>query len=183
MTGGNWLAQYQTTNNLDPVLFSDYRDAQENLLNQDFGSFFNDAYPLPDLGSPTHDYSSIPSQGLEMNKKASLMQTLDAAKDADLPQPGRAPKLLTCNKIWYVRRAISSPYIQLTRVGIDCSPWRNFATVRSTLITCVVSSAPKPSALRLAQRWKSITLIVFWVYSEPRSFHCAVLVWGPVFKR
>lgn len=102
INGANWPAQYQNTSNFDPVVFGDYRETPENLLNQDFGSFFNDAYPLPDLGSPTHNYGSAPPQGLDVGKKASLTQTMDGGQDKDTHQPAKAPKLLTCNKIWCV---------------------------------------------------------------------------------
>jgi AP-1-like transcription factor len=43
----NWMAQ-QNNNTFDPVLFGDYRETQDNILSQDFGTFFNDVSPPSD---------------------------------------------------------------------------------------------------------------------------------------
>lgn len=102
-TGFNFLAQQQG-GNFDPVLFGDYRETQDNLTSQDFGSFFNEAYPLPDLGSPSHNYGDVTSQQTDQNKRTDLMAKVDAAKDGDLSKPAEPSKLMTCNKIWYVSR-------------------------------------------------------------------------------
>lgn len=100
-SGFNWLAQ-QNGGGFDPVLFGDYRETTDNLLSQDFGSFFHDAYPLPELGSPSHNYGDVsgaPSN--EQSKKSDLMSRVEAAKENDaLSRPSDAPKLMTCNKIW-----------------------------------------------------------------------------------
>lgn len=100
-SGFNWLAQ-QNGGGFDPVLFGDYRETTDNLLSQDFGSFFNDAYPLPELGSPSHNYGDVsgaPSN--EQSKKSDLMSRVEAAKENDaFSRPSDAPKLMTCNKIW-----------------------------------------------------------------------------------
>lgn len=99
--GFNWLAQ-QNGGGFDPVLFGDYRETTDNILSQDFGSFFNDAYPLPELGSPSHNYGDVsgaPSN--EQFKKSDLMSRVEAAKEKDaISRPSDAPKLMTCNKIW-----------------------------------------------------------------------------------
>lgn len=93
--GINWLAQ-QNNNGFDPVLFGDYRETQDNVLSQDFGSFFNDAYPLPDLGSPLHNYNDVTA---EPTAKNDLMRQVNMAKDAEEVVPN-TDKPMTCNKIW-----------------------------------------------------------------------------------
>lgn len=93
--GINWLAQ-QNNNGFDPVLFGDYRETQDNVLAQDFGSFFNDAYPLPDLGSPLHNYNDVTA---EPPAKNDLMRQVNLAKDAEEVVPNN-DKPMTCNKIW-----------------------------------------------------------------------------------
>lgn len=99
-TGFNFLAQQQG-GNFDPILFGDYRETQDNFLSQDFGSFFNEAYPLPDLGSPSHNYGEISAQPVNQGKKTDLMAKVDAAKESDQPKAAEPSKLMTCNKIWY----------------------------------------------------------------------------------
>lgn len=98
--GINWLAQ-QNGGIFDPELFGDYRESQDAIISQDFGAFFNDAFPLPDLGSPEHPYNVIaPSPG----PKIDLMKQVEAAREADdevVPGEDRA-KMMTCNKIWSV---------------------------------------------------------------------------------
>jgi len=94
-SGINWLAQ-QNNNTFDPVLFGDYRETQENVLSQDFGSFFNDAYPLPDLGSPLHNYNDLT---VEPSAKNDLMRQVNMAKDAEEVVPNN-DKPMSCNKIW-----------------------------------------------------------------------------------
>lgn len=94
--GINWLAQ-QNNNNFDPVLFGDYRETQDNILSQDFGAFFNDAYPLPDLGSPLHNYNDIAA---DQQPKGDLMKQVDEAKNGDVISDTDKP--MSCNKIWSV---------------------------------------------------------------------------------
>lgn len=96
--GINWLAQ-QNNNTFDPILFGDYRETQDNILSQDFGSFFNDAYPLPDLGSPLHNYTDITT---ETSTKPDLMRQVDLAKEGEQVVPDN-DKPMSCNKIWFVK--------------------------------------------------------------------------------
>lgn len=95
----SWLAQ-QNNGNFDPVLFGDYRETQDNLLSQDFGSFFNDAYPLPDLGSPLHNYTEVAPEAA----KVDLIRQVDAAKEGEEVVPAN-DNPMSCNKIWYAPNA------------------------------------------------------------------------------
>lgn len=94
VNGINALAQ-QNNNTFDPVLFGDYRETQDNILSQDFGAFFNDAYPLPDLGSPLHNYTDITA---DQAPKTDLMQQVEAAKNEEVVPDTDRP--MSCNKIW-----------------------------------------------------------------------------------
>ena len=99
--GINWLAQ-QNGGGFDPMLFGDYRESQDAVVTQDFGSFFNDAFPLPDLGSPQHNFTDVvPAEAAPKND---LLDQVDAVRDgAEEVVPGEdRAKMMTCNKIWYV---------------------------------------------------------------------------------
>jgi AP-1-like transcription factor len=97
----SWLPNNMGTD-FDPVLFGDYREVQDNILSQDFGSFFNDAYPLPDLGSPLHNYSDVaPEQASTgMAPKMDLLKQVEAAKNGTEEVVPDTDKPMTCNKIW-----------------------------------------------------------------------------------
>lgn len=111
----NWLAQ-QNNGAFDPVLFGDYRDSQDAILGQDFGTFFNEAFPLPDLGSPFNTYENTatnppvagskdaPPVQQQVPPKIDLMKQVEAAQNGeDEVYPGEdRSKMMTCNKIWYV---------------------------------------------------------------------------------
>jgi AP-1-like factor len=102
--GINWLAQ-QNNNSFDPILFGDYREAQDNILSQDFGTFFNDAYPLPDLGSPLHNYSDV---GTESAPKNDLLKQVEEARNGNDEVVPDTEKPMTCNKIWFVEPTLCS---------------------------------------------------------------------------
>jgi AP-1-like transcription factor len=103
INGIDWLAQ-QNGGQFDPVLFGGYRDPQEAVIGQDFGSFFNDAFPLPDIGSPFNNYnaeitSPLPAPKRDLMKE--IEETQDGAEEEVVPGEDRS-KMLSCNKIWYV---------------------------------------------------------------------------------
>lgn len=105
----DWLTQ-QNGGNFDPVLFNDYREPQDAVLSQDFGNFFDDVFPFPDLtGSPFSnsnvDYSAqTQTQGQGQAHKKDLVAEIDKKLDEDEEVvPGEdASEMLTCTKIWYV---------------------------------------------------------------------------------
>ncbi|KAK5219216.1 DNA-binding transcription factor yap1 [Exophiala xenobiotica] len=93
----NGINAFAQQNTFDPVLFGDYRETQDNILSQDFGAFFNDAYPLPDLGSPLHNYTDVTA---DQAVKADLLQQVEAAKNEEVVPDTDRP--MSCNKIWLV---------------------------------------------------------------------------------
>jgi len=132
-SGFNFLAQ-QNGGNFDPILFGDYRETQDNVLSQDFGSFFNDAYPLPDLGSPSHNYGDVTGQTTDQSKKSDLMAKVDAVQASDISKQSETPKLMTCNKIWYVSLVATDVINTEANLcpGIDFNLWRSSETVKLT---------------------------------------------------
>jgi AP-1-like factor len=90
INGVDWLSQ-QNGPQLDPQVFGDYRDTQDA---GEFGGFFDDAFPLPDLG----DYNN------DQHKRSILPELDDKFDDDDEVVPGEDPSsLLNCNKIWSVK--------------------------------------------------------------------------------
>ena len=100
--GLEWLAN-QNGGNFDPVLFGDYREPQDNILNGDFG-FFSDAFALPDLGSPQNQ-SQTQSLSANLPKKKDFMQEIEEKQAGKEPEvvPGEdRQQFLTCNLLWLV---------------------------------------------------------------------------------
>lgn len=98
--GIDWLA-HQNGGQFDPVLFGDWREPQDAVLSQDFGSFFNEAFPLPDLGSPSHNLSEVATDAAVPKK--SLVAQIDSKLEEDEVVPGEdKSQMLSCTKIWYV---------------------------------------------------------------------------------
>ena len=108
----DWFAN-QNGGVFDPVLFGDYRDPQENIMNGDFG-FFDNAFTMPaDLNSESH---TTPLE-TTLPKKKDLMQQIEdqqAGKEQEVV-PGENPKqFLTCNMLWYVLFLLANLMTSLT---------------------------------------------------------------------
>ena len=93
----------------DPVLFGDYRDPQDNILNNNtFGDFFNDAFPLQDFGTPYYTGEGQAKQG--------LMKEIEVQKDASpsefVPENDKT-QFLACDKLWFVHCVLATAVISL----------------------------------------------------------------------
>lgn len=67
----------QNGGQFDPILFGDYRDPQENILNNSsFGGFFNDAFLAQDFNSPfnTGDVVASPPPKRDLMREIELQQ-------------------------------------------------------------------------------------------------------------
>jgi hypothetical protein len=166
--GINWLAQ-QNGGSFDPILFGDYRESQDAVVTQDFGSFFNDAFPLPDLGSPLHNFNELAPEPAQPAPKADLIKQVDKAMEAEeevVPGEDRA-KMMTCNKIWSVKLALY--FLLLTKIltGTACSRWRSSETERLMLTTFAASSVPKQNVLKvvLSSMRRTSTRSLLWLSS------------------
>lgn len=112
INGIDWMAQ-QNGGTFDPVLFGDYRDPQDNILNNSaFGDFFNDAFPLQDFGTPYYTGEAPP--------KKDFMQEIEVQKNASPSEFG--PKddktqFLACDKLW--DRVQSSEKVQNGEADMD----------------------------------------------------------------
>lgn len=95
--GLDFLTQ-QNGGQFDPVLFGDWREPQDAILSQDFGSYFNDAFPLPDLGSPSHNFAELDNAPAKKDPTPQADNKLD---EEVVPGEDKS-QMLTCTKIWYV---------------------------------------------------------------------------------
>ncbi|QKX59560.1 uncharacterized protein TRUGW13939_06696 [Talaromyces rugulosus] len=101
----DWLVQQSGGGNFDPLLFQDYREPQDAILSQDFGAFFNDAFPLPDLDSPFGNMNndvSTPNATNAGAPKTDLIAQIDKKQDEeDEVVPGEdKSQMMTCTGIW-----------------------------------------------------------------------------------
>ncbi|KAF9887010.1 DNA-binding transcription factor yap1 [Aspergillus nanangensis] len=92
----DFVAQ-QNGGHFDPVLFGDWREPQDAILGQDFGTFFDDAFPLPDLGSPSHNISEVSGQ---QAPKKDLIAQIDSKLDEEVVPGEDKAQMLSCTKIW-----------------------------------------------------------------------------------
>jgi AP-1-like factor len=151
--GIDWMV-HQNGGQFDPVLFGDWREPQDAVLSQDFGSFFNEAFPLPDLGSPSHNLSEVVSDTVASKK--SLIAQIDSKLEDDEVVPGEdQTQMLSCTKIWYdfcyllIRQNVSCGSLTLFP-GIVFNPWRNSAMVRLTSTISAPSFARRHAVPRVA---------------------------------
>lgn len=108
--GIDFLAQ-QNGGQFDPVLFGDYRDSQDNILNSSFGDFFNDAFIAQDFAQPynTGDLFTEPKPA-QSAVNAVKEGAVDPIKQCDVAQNAnddptevvvaKPKQFLTCDKIW-----------------------------------------------------------------------------------
>lgn len=83
INGIDWLAQ-QNGGQFDPVLFGDYRDSQENVLNSAWGEYFNDAFPSPqDFNSP-YNTGEVSEPPLQQHDKRDLMKEIEAQQNGGI---------------------------------------------------------------------------------------------------
>lgn len=108
--GLDWLAQ-QNGGQFDPTLFGDWREPQDAVLSQDFGTFFDEAFPLPDLGSPSHNLTEVAIQP----PKKDLISQIDRRLEEEVVPGEDKAQMLSCTKIWYVLSTICmAQCVQLT---------------------------------------------------------------------
>ena len=111
--GIDWLAQ-QNGGQFDPVLFGDYRDPQDNIMNSNLGDFFGDAFFAQDFGTPfnTGELQSDPQQSQNSMSppappKADVIKECEAAQNANddpaaVVQKEKQREFISCDKLWSV---------------------------------------------------------------------------------
>ena len=108
INGIDWMAQ-QNGGTFDPVLFGDYRDSQDNILNNSaFDEFFNDAFPLQDFGTPYYTGEAPP--------KKDLMQEIEIRNNvspSELGPEDDRSQFLTCDGLWFVHCVLATAAISL----------------------------------------------------------------------
>ncbi|KAL2853462.1 transcription factor PAP1-domain-containing protein [Aspergillus pseudoustus] len=95
--GLDFFAQ-QNGNAFDPTLFGDWRESQNAVLSQEFNTFFDDAFPLPDLGSPSHNLTEAGTQ--VQQPKKSILDEIDSRMDEEVVPGEDKAQMLSCTKIW-----------------------------------------------------------------------------------
>lgn len=110
----DWLAQ-QNGGNFDPVLFNDYREPQDAILSQDFGAFFDDAFPLPDLGSPFGNSNDMATPKEPITAKKDEVPPVEQKQNAaEEVVPGEdKSQILSCTNIWYVSFLLKCFYLHI----------------------------------------------------------------------
>ncbi|KAL4806400.1 transcription factor PAP1-domain-containing protein [Aspergillus unguis] len=145
--GIDYMAQ-QNGGQFDPLLFGDWREPQDAILSQDFNTFFDDAFPLPDLGSPSHNLTEADTHAQQPKK--SILEEMDNKMDEEVVPGEDKAQMLSCTKIWYVPLIVAALVTILTDLtGTAFNPWRSSATARSTSTTCVQNCAQRLDALRV----------------------------------
>ena len=89
----------QNGGQFDPVLFGDYRDPQDNILNT-FGDYFNDAFPLNDFASPYNAEDIVSQPG-----KKDFMKEIEVQRNGSpnkMPQAEADKQYLKCDQLWFV---------------------------------------------------------------------------------
>ena len=111
--GIDWLAQ-QNGGQFDPVLFGDYRDPQDNIMNSNLGEFFGDAFFAQDFGTPfnTGELLSEPQQPQQSISpsdppKPDVLKECEAAQNANddpaaVVQEEKPKQYIPCDKLWLV---------------------------------------------------------------------------------
>ncbi|KAL4885283.1 transcription factor PAP1-domain-containing protein [Aspergillus karnatakaensis] len=94
--GLDFLAQ-QNGGQFDPLLFGDWREPQDAILSQDFNTFFDDAFPLPDLGSPSHNLTEA---GTHAQPKKNILEVMDNKMDEEVVPGEDKTQMMSCTKIW-----------------------------------------------------------------------------------
>ena len=165
--GIDWLAQ-QNGGQFDPVLFGDYRDPQDNIMNSNLGEFFGDAFFAQDFGTPfnTGELLSEPQQSQQsMSPPAppmtDLMKECEAAQNANddpatVVKEEKPKQFIPCDKLWSVFLCPCDCYpshlADLTRiVGIACKTRRKSTTAKSTWTISAASLRPKRNAQAMAR--------------------------------
>lgn len=101
LSGLDWLAN-QNGGVFDPILFADYREPQDNVMNNEF-NFFNDAFPsLNEFSSPMNQPRTQPLD-TRLPKKKDLMQQIEdqqAGKEPEVVPGKERQQFLTCNLLW-----------------------------------------------------------------------------------
>ena len=117
----------QNGGTFDPVLFGDYRDPQDSILNNSFGDFFNDAFPSPvDFTSPYNTGESVDApqpQPQPQPQKRNLMEEVEVQQNGgpekeEFISDVNPKQFLTCDKLWSVDQG---PLLQLNSTKVSRS--------------------------------------------------------------
>ena len=109
--GIDFLAQ-QNGGQFDPVLFGDYRDSQDSIVNGSFGDFFNEAFLGQDFATPYNTGDIFAEQKPAQTAVNAVKEgAVDPIKQCEMAQnanddptevagAGKSKQFLTCDKLW-----------------------------------------------------------------------------------
>jgi len=99
VNGIDWLAN-QNGGQFDPLLFGDYRESTAAIVGDgDFsGGFFNDAFGVPDFGSPFN--LDTLTQAPKPNPMEAIERLQDGADDEEVVPGDDISQMLSCHNIW-----------------------------------------------------------------------------------
>lgn len=171
INGIDWLAQ-QNGGQFDPVLFGDYRDPQENIINNNsFGDYFNDAFPVQDLQDFPSAYNT--TEYGSPAPKQDLMQQIDKQKESsplEFIPSNEARQFISCDKLWLVHlRILECCVLNVPRLGIVCKIPREPSLARLIWMIYVRSLRPRLSALAKVLSLSRKMLMQFWVLQALRQ--------------
>ena len=148
INGIDWLAQ-QNGGQFDPVLFGDYRDPQDNILNNTYGDFFNEAFHSPqDFNSPynTGETTEGPQQPKHDLMKEIELQQNGGPEDA---VSGQSSETISYDKLWSDSLCFENNTQTNRLAGAAWKAQRSIPVEETTLTSCVPSSKQKQDVLRL----------------------------------
>lgn len=169
INGIDWMAQ-QNGGQFDPVLFGEYRDPQDSILNSNFGGFFNDAFVPPDFGSPfpTGEVAASPAPKRDLLKE---IETQQNDNDNVVPIPTQSvagAQRISCNqKLWSVpiSRFPSSGMCEMNEctdsiAGTACKNQIDCSRANMTWTASAHNSRPKRNvtAPKLPSTQKTLTI-------------------------
>ena len=177
VNGIDWLAQ-QNGGQFDPILFGDYRDPQDNILNN-FEGFFNDAFLPQDFSSPfnTAEGTTYPAPKRDLIKEIEIQQNDVEDKQTVAKEELKKPHVPFEN-LWLVNfpclplpsqihhlhplynhldfkhiRPLDSATLSRLNLlaGNKCKAARSSNPAKSTSTTCARSSRPRRNARAAGQ--------------------------------
>lgn len=101
LNNGIDLMATQNGGQFDPALFGDYRESNAAIVGDgDFtGGFFNDAFAMPDFGSP---FNVGETPAIQKTNPMEEIERLQESVDEDEVVPGDdMSQMLSCHSIWY----------------------------------------------------------------------------------
>ena len=100
LNGIDWMVQ-QNGGQFDPVLFGDYRDPQDNILNNGFDDFFSDAFPLSDFTNP-FNIGEVTNSGPVPKRDSIKDIEVQQSDKGEVVSAANTQRFIDCDQLWLV---------------------------------------------------------------------------------